>query len=625
MLPVGTIRRGRGREAVSTGLVAALALAPAAVLLWPRLPPFHEDEILPLVPLIPVLKQPEAYGAAFLANHHIRVLGFPVALVSYVIEGPLKALCYTIALPLTRAAYRPEHLIGAYRASNLFWTWGLFAMIVAVCRRLSGWRAALLCLALLVPDHSLVYLGVTDIGRPNSLTLSLLLLLVTCRHVDRPRWRTAVPVALVVFVGTWTRLDFVWFVAAAVGGCLAADLAFRRVATLPVVAGATVGLGLLVPIVPQYFAHGAEGHRIPLADVDLLWRHLSGLLLLADPWGTYHRQFDVGPHLLDPPYVAYRWAYLTLCLLVLAGLGTLALRRRRPANLVLAAFPALVLAAVVETEQAYEVHHIVNVKPALYVAASVLAAELARARRARAPVLATWAGLALGALWVDARAFTDLATAAPPRGLYWGVTWNMSDAWQAAARSPAKVVFGADFGVWVPGALSSPPDQRWESSAIPDEAALDREMTDRSLVGFVFLAGGPNTWLLTTDRYPVVERRRFDAHPGDPWALVVLAGRPPAPAEATPGSGRLGGPPEDPHLSNSAVIEDGRAVQAHERRREARSVALIGSRPDLSCARDRVGTRRPLARPTTRGCCELSAVGLVKCGWRSRQAVNPPR
>src|SRR5437016_5518689 len=63
VLPIGNIRRGRGREAVSTGLVAALALAPAAVLLWPRLPPFHEDEILPLVPLIPVLKQPEAYGA----------------------------------------------------------------------------------------------------------------------------------------------------------------------------------------------------------------------------------------------------------------------------------------------------------------------------------------------------------------------------------------------------------------------------------------------------------------------------------------------------------------------------------------------------------------------------------
>src|SRR3989441_12368622 len=107
-------------------------------------------------------------------------------------------------------------MIGAYRSSILSWTWGLVEMIVALFLRLSGWLAALLCLSLLVPDHSLVYLGVTDIGRPNSLTLSLLLLLVTCRHVDRPRWRTAVPVALVVFVGTWTRLDFIWFVAAAV-------------------------------------------------------------------------------------------------------------------------------------------------------------------------------------------------------------------------------------------------------------------------------------------------------------------------------------------------------------------------------------------------------------------------
>jgi len=508
--------------------VAALALAPAAVLLWPRLPPFNEDEILPLVPLIPVLKRPEAYGAAFLANRHVKVFGFPVALVSYVIEGPLKALCYAIILPLTRAAYSPEHLIGAYRASNLFWTWALFAVIVAACRRLSGWCAALLCLALLVPDHALVYLGVTDMGRPNSLTLSLLLLLVTCRHADGPRWRTAVAVALVVFVGTWTRVDFVWFVGAAIGACLAADLGLRRFTMLPVVVGSAVGLGILAPIVPQYFVYAAEGmsHRIPLTDLPRLQRHLSGLLLLADPWGTYRRQFDVGPHLFDGPYVAYRAAYLALCLLVLAGLGVLALRRRRAAYLVLAAFPALVLAAIAETEQSYEVHHMANVKPALYVAASVLAAELAGGRRARVPVLAAWAGLALGGLWVQTRAFADLTTAAPPRGLYWGVTWNMSDAWKAAARSPAKVVFGADFGVWVPGALSSPPDQRWESSAIPDEPSLDREMTGRDLVGFVFMASGPNAWLLTTERYRVAERRLFDAHPGDPWAFVALGGRP---------------------------------------------------------------------------------------------------
>ena len=524
----------RWRSATSTFLVAALALAPAALLLWPHLPPFHEDEILPLVPLIPVLKRPEAYGAAFLANRHVDVFGFPVALVSYTLEGPLKALCYAVVLPLTRAFYRPELVIGAYRASNLLWTWALFALIVAACRRLSGWCAAFLCLALLIPDHGLVYLGVTDMGRPNSLTLSLLLLLVVCTHADRPRWRTAMGVALVVFVGTWSRVDFGWFVAAAIAACLAADLCLRRFATLPVVVGAAVGLGMLAPIVPQYFSQVADGlsQRIPLTDFPRLQNHVSRLLLLADPWGTYRRQFDVGAHLQDVPYVAYRCAYLALCLVVPVALGVLAVRRRRAGFVVLAAFPALVLAAIAETEQSYEVHHIANLKPALYVAASVLAAELAGERRARIPVLAAWAGLTLGGLWVHTRAFADLSTAAPPRGPYWGVTWNMSDAWQAAARSPANVVVAADFGVWVPGALSSPPDQRWESVAIPDEPTLDREMAGGHVVGFVFMANGANAWLLGTERYPVAERRVFDLHPGDAWAFVVLAGVPPEQPDA---------------------------------------------------------------------------------------------
>jgi hypothetical protein len=56
-------------------LLAALALAPAAALLWPHLPPLFEDEILPLVPLVPLLKEPAAYGNAFLSNAHVDVFG----------------------------------------------------------------------------------------------------------------------------------------------------------------------------------------------------------------------------------------------------------------------------------------------------------------------------------------------------------------------------------------------------------------------------------------------------------------------------------------------------------------------------------------------------------------------
>jgi hypothetical protein len=52
------------------------------------------------------------------------------------------------------------------------------------------------------------------------------------------------------------------------------------------------------------------------------------------------------------------------------------------------------------------------------------------------------------------------------------------------------------------------------------------------VVGFVFLATGPNAWLLTTERYAVEERRLFDARPGDPWAFVALTRVPGTPAGA---------------------------------------------------------------------------------------------
>src|SRR5262252_4263743 len=175
----------RLRSAAPVLLLAAVGLVPSAVVLWPRLPPMFEDEILPLVPLVPLLKDRAAYGNAFLGNAHVFVFGYPVALVSYVIEGPLKALFYAAALPLTRAAYQPEHLIAAYRASNVVWTWVLLAAMLGLCRSLAGWRAVVLCLALVVPDHSFVYLGLTDLSRPIHLTFGLGLLAVLCCHVER--------------------------------------------------------------------------------------------------------------------------------------------------------------------------------------------------------------------------------------------------------------------------------------------------------------------------------------------------------------------------------------------------------------------------------------------------------
>src|SRR5262249_46296855 len=158
-----------------------------------------------------------------------------------------------------------------------------------------------------------------------------------------------------------------------------------------------------------------------------IWTHLRDLMVMMDPWGAYRRHFELGPHLFGQPYVAYRWAWMAACVVVLLALGVTGLGTRRPAYLVVAIFPALLLTAVGATPQTYEIHHVTVVKPMLYVAASVLGGRLAGWRPA--PVVVAWTVLATAALLVQVRAFADLCAAGPTRGIY-GVTWNMSDAWQ---------------------------------------------------------------------------------------------------------------------------------------------------------------------------------------------------
>jgi len=348
----------RLRTAGATLALAGLALAPAVVALWPHLPPLFEDELLPLVPVAAFLKTPDAWGGALLSNPHVDVAGRPILLVSYVIEGPLKALAYVLALPLTRAAYRPESLIAAYRASNVAWTWALFATVLGTCRALGGWAAALLCLALLVPDHAFVYLGLTDLSRPLHLIFGLVLLRLLCRHVDSPRRMDVVSIAVVTFLGFWNRADFLWFTAAGVVACLVVDVSLRRTTTVAAVVGSAIGIALVGALVPTYLAAVRGGHRIALLDVPRLWAHLGDLAYLMDPFGSYRRHLDVGPHVGDFVYVAYRRAWVCACVVVAIGLGAVGLGARRGAWVVAALFPLLLLAEVVDTAETYEVHHV---------------------------------------------------------------------------------------------------------------------------------------------------------------------------------------------------------------------------------------------------------------------------
>src|SRR5262249_21261486 len=108
-----TSRRGSGAFVLA---LAAAALVPAGGCLWRHLAPLPEDEILPLVPMFMVRKVRDALGGGFLAGCPRSIRGVPLPLTSYVIEGPLKAIPYAIAYPLTRWGYTPERLIAFYRA-----------------------------------------------------------------------------------------------------------------------------------------------------------------------------------------------------------------------------------------------------------------------------------------------------------------------------------------------------------------------------------------------------------------------------------------------------------------------------------------------------------------------------
>jgi hypothetical protein len=223
------------------------------------------------------------------------------------------------------------------------------------------------------------------------------------------------------------------------------------------------------------------------------------------------------------PYVAYRRVWVALTAAVSLGLAVTGLRARRGTLLLLAAFPAGLLLLVVATAETYTVHHTVVVKPFLYVGIAVLAARGSAAPRWRLPALAAWLAIAAGAAAVEARALAQVARAPTATGIY-GVTWNMADAWTAAARSGAPLAIALDFGAWLPGALASPPGQRWESTAAPDQAALDALMAGQDLVGLVVRMTGPNAWVFGQQRWAVVERTVYDAHPGDAWGFLALRG-----------------------------------------------------------------------------------------------------
>jgi len=570
---------------IGWGMLCALAL-----LLWPWLPPVHQDEYLPLLPVSWFIKTPAA-RSSMLLGYSIRVFGHGVPARSYPYVGSLKGLLYA-------ATWLPAS-VPVYRATNLVLVGVLFSLVLWASWRLSrGSRAAvMLCLAFLISDTSLIVLGITDEGPiVLCLILATLFLGLLTSLIEAPRWWKVLPIALIVCLGVWDRLNFGWFVVAGLAGCAAASLArpLRGAAGLLVVSvvGCAIGLAALVHFLPEYLSAASRGvdKSISIRDPARLWKHWVMLVNLVDPFAAYHRYININSGGRRLPYVAYRWAFSLLVLAVIAaslavGAWHLGPRRHRAGRfLFLGAFLASLLFAIVKTVDAWSSHHIVFVKPFVFIALVCLVGELSRLRTLLAGLSVL---LAIGFGWVGIRGLADMQSAPPIGGIY-DVSWNGVDAWQAAARSTVRTVYALDWGVFYPGVVNSPADQRWEMREVKSlEELWSLNFGRKSApMGLLFRSSGGNHWLLGASNdgqnYTVEEKQVFRRHKGEEWVFLVVS---------TAGRERILATAGDPsaNLVRNPAFREGEAYWQSEKWEETPGAAELTIGPcdagDDACAR----------------------------------------
>lgn len=514
-------------------LLAGAALVVLAVALWPGLPPVDQDEYLPLLPMSWLTKTSAARSSA-LDWYSTRLFGHWVPVRSYPYVGAVKAFLYA-------ATFLPTS-VDVYRAAKLFLVWILFGLLSLSAFRLSRGRAvaSLCCLSLLLSDVSLIALGIMDAGTEfMSLLFGSALLLLLYSTAEAPRWWKLLPIAFVVFLGEWDRVNFVWFIGSALAGSaaalLAGSLGVAMRALLVSAAGCALGLYGVVRLVPDYVNQARLGieRSIPLTDLPRLWRHWLVLFERFDPFGAYHCYVSMA----TPPhaglYVAYRWGFSIFYLLVAgacAALGLLRLWRRREMAgppLFLGGYLASLLGVILKTNDAWASHHILLVKPYAYLAFGVLLGGVLSAPRWRLAGAGLWGLLGLASLAINLQSYVDLQHAPPILG-YYDVSWNAVDAWQAAARSAVRAVYALDWGVFYPGVVNSPPEQRWEMLEVPTLQML-RQLPPAARgqdVGLLFKASGPHRWLLDgtvlNRDYVVRTAQRFRRSKGEEWVFLVV-------------------------------------------------------------------------------------------------------
>jgi hypothetical protein len=196
--------------------------------------------------------------------------------------------------------------------------------------------------------------------------------------------------------------------------------------------------------------------------------------------------------------------------------------------------------------------------------------------------------LVLGFGYVGVRGYVDLQRAPGIFGIY-DVSWNQTEAWQAAARSRVPAVFTLDWGVFYPGVVNSRASQRWEMTEVDGPERLLSLNFGRSApeIGLLFRAAGPHRWLLGAandgQTYSVVEQALFDRHPGEKWVFLVVN---------TAGRRQVGPVPEAPvdNLVRNPLFRQGELYWRYEKwekepGRVDYDIVPCDGGPEQTCAR----------------------------------------
>jgi len=493
--------------------------------------PVNQDEFLSIFSKTLIEKTDIAKGSIS-GPYSKNIFGKQVPVLSYPYVGSIKGLLYYFSgWPST---------VTAYRVFNLILLCFFLVIIVSYADQfyLSNWLTKLLFVGLLFGDISFLVLLVTDAGTILLFTILGIVYIRLLYPGQNLAWWKILLVALAGFLGLWNRVNFIWFIGAGLGSSVIVLMLYRKfdilVYVLTMIIATIVGISGAYFLTPNYFStfHRGVENSIPISDFSGLWVHWQMLSERLNPFSAFHSYIDISSIPTPLLYSLYEWtiwfflfiAFSYGCLLIIKTLIN------DSSNFQLIYFILVVAAlclAIVKTRESWGAHHIITIKPYLYLIVSLIATkEIAGFPPARKIIFTLFAVIAVALALISAKGYSDMLKAKPIGG-YYDVSWNSIDAVKSACNSKTKIILALDWGVFYPGSAMSRQNQRWEMHEAKDILQLQKinNSYGGNDFGVLFKINGPHKWLLTHQAIKdstISSITIFDQYKGEPWAFAEI-------------------------------------------------------------------------------------------------------